>query len=77
MSGMDTTPPVDESFAQLHRAMWSVADVRVLTPAGVVWQVEARNGEHFIRARAPSQAETFHLACKQARALGLLDTAVP
>jgi hypothetical protein len=32
--------------------------------------VDASNGEHVIRARAPSQAKAWQLACKQARAVG-------
>jgi hypothetical protein len=65
-------PTVDESFARLRAGGWSVGDVGLLTAAGAVWQVDANNGRHTIIARAPSQAEAWQLACRQAEALGLL-----
>jgi hypothetical protein len=57
MSRREATPTVDESFARLHRAGWSVGDARILTAAGAVWQVDATNGEHVIIARAARQAQ--------------------
>jgi hypothetical protein len=51
---MDTTP-VDESFAQLHRAGWSAGDVRLLTAAGAVWFVDGTNGENRIAAAGWTQ----------------------
>jgi hypothetical protein len=45
---MDAPPPVDGSFARLHRAGWSVGDVRLLTAAGAVWLVSGSNGEKCI-----------------------------
>jgi hypothetical protein len=69
---MTAIPTVDESFAQLHRAAWSVGDARILTAAGAVWQGDATNGGHGIIARAPSQAQVWHLPSEQAEALGML-----
>jgi hypothetical protein len=63
---------VDESFARLHAADWSVDDVRLLTAAGALWQVDASDGRHTISARASSQAEAWQDACRQAEALGIL-----
>jgi len=39
-------PTADESFARLHRAGWSVGDVRILTAAGPAWLVSGSNGEN-------------------------------
>ena len=69
---MDTYPTVDESFArQPAAAGWSVGDVRLLTVAGAVWQVDASNGRQTIIARAPSQAEAWAEARRQAETLDL------
>jgi hypothetical protein len=65
-------PTVDESFARLQRAGWSVGDVRLLTPVGPVWWVMGTNGENALSARDRTQAEAWHRACEQARALGML-----
>ena len=62
----------DESFARLHRAGWSVGDVRVLTPAGPAWLVTGANGENVIEARGATQAEAWYRACQQAESLGML-----
>ena len=67
-----TYATVDESFARLHRAGWSVGDVRVLTVAGPSWLVSGTNGENEVRARGATQAEAWHRACQQAEAAGML-----
>ena len=53
---MSAVPQVDESFARLHRAGWSVGDARTLTAEGPRWRVSGMNGENAIEARARSQA---------------------
>ena len=65
-------PTVDGSFARLHRAGWSVGDVRILTVEGPVWLVSGTNGENAVSARAATQAEAWHQACQQAEAAGML-----
>jgi hypothetical protein len=62
----------DESLARLHRAGWSVGDVRLLTAEGAVWWVSGTNGENALSARGRTQAKAWHHACLQARALGML-----
>src|SRR5262249_36619661 len=41
---MASIPTPDESFARLHRAGWSVGDVRLLTAEGPAWLVSGNNG---------------------------------
>ena len=48
---MATFPTADESFARLHRAGWSVGDVRILTAEGSAWLVSGTNGENAVSAR--------------------------
>jgi len=48
---VDPYPGVDESFARLHASGWSAGDVRLPTPAGLLWLVTATNGENRIDAR--------------------------
>jgi hypothetical protein len=69
---MRTYPSVDESFARLHAAGWSVGDVRLLTAAGPDWLVSGANGENQIQARGRTQAEAWHRACSQTEAVGML-----
>jgi hypothetical protein len=69
---VDSYPSVDESFARLHRAGWSVGDVRILTTEGTCWVVSGHNGENAVSARGRTQAEAWHLACRQAEAAGML-----
>jgi hypothetical protein len=66
------SPTADESFARLHRAGWSVGHVRLLTAAGPAWWVSGTNGENVLSAHGRTQAEAWHNACLQARALGML-----
>ena len=63
---------VDESFARLRRAGWSVGDVRLLTADGPAWVVSGHNGENAVSARGATQAEAWHRACQQAEAAGML-----
>jgi hypothetical protein len=69
---MEPYPTPDECFARLHRAGWSVGDVRLLTAEGPAWWVSGTNGENALNARGRTQAEAWHNACLQARALGML-----
>ena len=65
-------PTVEQSFARLHRAGWSVGDVRILTVKGLRWLVTGTNGENAVSARGATQAEAWHRACQQAEAAGML-----
>jgi hypothetical protein len=67
-----TSRTVDESLARLHRAGWSVGEVRLLTSEGAVWWVTGSNGENALRARGRTQAEAWQRACEQAKSLGML-----
>src|SRR5262245_56702138 len=69
---LNPCPTVDESFAQLHAAGWSVGDVRLLAPSGPRWLVTGTNGENALRAEGDSQAEAWAQAVEQARAVGML-----
>jgi hypothetical protein len=62
---------VDECLARLKRAGWSLGEVRVLTPTGLVWLVDSTNGENRLEARCPTQAEAWRQALEQAKALGM------
>jgi hypothetical protein len=74
---VDNYPSVDESFARLHRAGWSVGEVRILTAAGPAWLVTGSNGENAVNARGRTQAEAWHLYCQQAEAAGMLGRGRP
>jgi hypothetical protein len=69
---MASFPTVDESFARLHRAGWSVGDVRILTVEGPAWLVSGHNGENAVSARGATQSVAWHRACQQAEAAGML-----
>ncbi|MGH7169929.1 MAG: hypothetical protein ACRELG_06605 [Gemmataceae bacterium] len=45
-------PSVDESFARLHRAGWSIGE----TGGAGVWHVTGTNGENVIHAEGRTQA---------------------
>jgi hypothetical protein len=60
-------PSVDESFARLHRAGWSIGEAATES----AWIVSGTNGENAIRAEATSQAEAWHRAVEQAEAVGM------
>ncbi len=61
-------PSVDESFARLHRAGWSIGEAG----GAVVWSVTGTNGENRIHAEGQSQAEAWYRATLQAEAVGML-----
>jgi hypothetical protein len=71
---MDALSSVDESFARLRAACWSVGDVQASTPAGAAyWLVTGTTGASRIGGTGRTQAEAWHSACRQAKALGLAD----
>jgi hypothetical protein len=74
---MTSFPTVEESFARLHRAGWSVGDVRIFTAVGPAWLVSGTNGENALNARGRTQAEAWHRACQQAEAAGMLGRGRP
>jgi hypothetical protein len=74
---VDAFPSSDELFARLHASGWSVGDSRILTPDGLRWRVLGANGENVIDATGETQAEAWHRAAEQARALGMLGRASP
>jgi hypothetical protein len=61
-------PSVDESFARLHRAGWSIGE----TGGAAVWVVYGNNGENVIHAEGRTQAEAWYRATLQAEAVGML-----
>jgi hypothetical protein len=65
---MPDYPRVDESFARLRQAGWSIGEIG----AGGVWIVTRTNGENRIHAEGQSQAEAWYLATLQAEAVGML-----
>jgi hypothetical protein len=65
-------PTVDDYANGLRKAGWSVSETHFVTDAGPVWQVDGRNGENVILARAPTQAGAWRLAVEQAVGLGML-----
>jgi hypothetical protein len=62
---MNALPGVDDSFARLHAAGWSVGDVRLLTAAGPAWLVTGTNGENAVNAQGQTQAEAWHRAVRR------------
>jgi hypothetical protein len=70
---MNDFPSVDESFACLHRAGWSVGEIA----RSAIWLVNGTNGENVLEARGGTQVQAWSQACEQARAGGMLaDTPV-
>jgi hypothetical protein len=61
-------PSVDESFARLHSAGWSIGE----TGGAGVCLVSGTNGENVIHAEGRSQAEAWYRATLQAEAVGML-----
>lgn len=70
---MSTFPHPDDSFARLHAAGWSIGDVATATG----WLVNNTNGENVIHAEGKTQAEGWHRACQQAKAVGILGNTCP
>jgi hypothetical protein len=64
---MPTYPSVDESFARLHAAGWSVGDTGTATR----WLVCGGNGENAVMAVGRSQAEAWWRACEQSLVAGV------
>jgi hypothetical protein len=50
-SPVNSYPTVDESFARLHRAGWSVGDARILIAEGPAWLVRGSKGENAVSVR--------------------------
>ena len=59
---------VDESFALLHAAGWSIGDVRLFTPTGERWLVTGSRGKHILSAQATSQSDAWEEALHLAKA---------
>jgi hypothetical protein len=74
---MTLHPTVDESFARLHSAGWSIGDTTVLGPDGLEWLVSGTRGTHSIEARGKTEAEAWARACQLAEGLGLAGEASP
>ena len=55
---------VDAWQAELHEAGWSIGDMAILTPAGLVWMVFGHCGEERIVAKAPTQADAWRAAAR-------------
>jgi hypothetical protein len=70
---MDDHDAVDQALKLLLAADWSVGDTACVTEAGLLaWLVTGRNGENVIRAKGPTQAAAWLMACDQAREVGML-----
>jgi hypothetical protein len=65
METVNRYPTVDEAFARLHRAGWSIGE----TAGTTGWRVTGDNGENAILTRGASQAEAWHRAVEQAEAV--------
>ncbi|HEY1378575.1 MAG TPA: hypothetical protein VGF55_17375 [Gemmataceae bacterium] len=63
-------PIVNECYARLHWAGWSIGDAA----AGSRWFVTGTNGDNAIRADARTQFEAWRLAVEQAAAAGMVRT---
>ncbi|SRR5579883_1108710 len=66
-------PSVDESFARLHPAGWSIGE----TGGADVWLVLGSNGENIICAKGRTQTEAWYRATLQAQAVGMLEAQPP
>ena len=58
----------DAYFLQLHRAGWTVGEVK----QGATWVVSGRNGENVIHTTGATQADAWRRAAEQAAAVGML-----
>jgi hypothetical protein len=65
--------PADACHDRLHRAGWSVGEVRIATATGPAWLVSGSNGENRIDGRGATQSEAWSQAVAQAGAQGMLD----
>ena len=59
---------LNDSFARLQAAGWSVGDARLLTAEGPRWLVSGTDSKNALRAEADTQAEAWQRATEQARA---------
>jgi hypothetical protein len=64
----DSDPTVEELYALLHAAGWSIGEVA----PGDAWTVTGTNGENVIHAGGETCAEAWRLAVEQARAVGMV-----
>ncbi len=62
---------VDAWEKELHAAGWSIGDMAIYLPAGVVWMVYGHRGEQRIVAKAPQQADAWRQAAKMMRRIRL------
>jgi hypothetical protein len=72
METVNRYPTVDEAFARLHRAGWSIGD----TAGTTGWMVTGDNGANAILTRGACQAEAWHRAIEQAEAVGMAGCAL-
>ena len=69
----NSSRPVEESLAPLHRSGWTIEDCAVLDMSkGVVWIVTGRNGKNQIRTEGPTARWAWWYAIGHARELGML-----
>jgi hypothetical protein len=59
----------DRASERLKKLGWSTGAAKVLTPSGLLWQVDASKGEHVVVARAPGQTEAWVEAARLAEAV--------
>jgi hypothetical protein len=70
---MKTT--IDHCQDRLHAARWSLGECTfILVNRALVWLVTCTRGAHMVRTTAATQAEAWEEACRQAEALGMLET---
>ena len=55
---------VDVWQTELREAGWSIGDMAVLTPAGLIWIVFGHCGDQRIVAKAPTQADAWREAAR-------------
>jgi hypothetical protein len=67
-------PPVEESYARLHRSGWSLGGTTFTSASGgTVHQDDGSNGENRIRVEGASPAEAWHRALEAAATCGMLE----
>lgn len=57
---------VDAWQGELREGGWSIGDVSVFTPAGLVWMVFGHCGDQRIVAKAPTQVDAWREAARMA-----------
>jgi hypothetical protein len=68
---MPDYPSVDDSFARLHAAGWSIGDTQTLSAKGLVWLVTGYDGKNVIEARGVTQSEAWYCAVQLAKMVGI------